>query len=135
MSVSLNTPKCEHCKAAMAFGTFKVQTTRRGEVLMALCADCGFNITKFSVSRLARVIETDWLSREVEKEFMYRFQPYKSAVLIEVFSDTQKLMVAYREAEKRDQARVKPVAAPRQLREAVVLAPSTVSPRRKTVAV
>lgn len=129
MSVSLNTPKCEHCGRMMAFGTFRVSLARGGTKLMALCADCGFNLPNFAVGRLAQIKDRDWLGNLAPKEFMYRFYPYKSCTLIEVFSEAQKQMMAIHVAELKEQQHQKlSKRAPRQ--PMLVREPSAVTPRR-----
>lgn len=108
------TPKCEHCSKALAFATFKVEDKQFGMKLMALCADCGFNLPNLSVSRLAQIPSTDWRGRTFISEVMYRYQPYKSCRLVEVFESTLGLMQAYRDAENREmQAKIKVMRAPK----------------------
>lgn len=87
------TPKCDHCRRQMAFGIFELVLNRTKQTITKnLCADCGFNVTKYRTMRIHNFERTytppTGGERTVQQEAMTFQFLYASCKLVETFTGT-----------------------------------------------
>lgn len=148
--------KCQHCRGNPAFGRYKLTTDKwtpsgRETVYLDrdLCAECGFNITRFSVMKIAKmkqeIDKPDGTTKTVIHEAFYRKFPYTDCVLMEIYGDSVALIREYDAREKaqraaeikanmdRADAKREGRAARRFQREVTVIPIGNITPRKALV--